>query len=904
MKKTPLLCRVSSIFAAIILLSFVQTLSGCGRNERTIFKEGVSGKKASSGSTYYVSPAGSNSNPGSMDDPWATPGYGSKRLKPGDTLVILGGRYVLSTYWEDMITPPSGTAQKWITITGEANNRAILAGRDNLYSAIEIGEKSYLDISNLEITSDSGANFRCGITGSEGPCSHVNLSNLYIHHIDEEAMNFGDIEHASVEKCVMSFCGFGCMGGPSGTKGGWRNVVVDRCTLSYSGHYYQGTPGPGPYDRPDGFGIENSDGPIEIKNSTSEHNRGDGLDSKASKTYIHECIVANNSCDGVKLWGSNSRVENTLIYGTGDGVGGASPWAGMVIDSDNAGANFKIINVTIHDNPAREAYPLYAQYENSTPVEILVRNTIVANGHGVPYFGSSVKLTADHNIFWRPGDSSEQLEANGRTYSAADLKAGVLGEGNLSRDPLFLKPAWGSEGDYHVRVGSPSIDGGSSLDAPSIDLDGNRRPCGAEIDIGAYEWSQSNHVDRKRTWGHGSIGATTAEKEWYFAEGSTAGGFETWLLIQNPGEDEACVNIKYITPEGPCKGPEITIAPHRRKTVNVSETLKDTWEVSTLITSDRGVIAERSMYWENRCAAHNTIGISSPEKKWYLDEGSTAGGFETWILLMNPGNDDSKIEISYLTDNGRMEGQGLVMKAETRKSINVTAAVKDTWSVSTVVSSNNDIVCERATYWEGRIGGHCSAGSNNPSCRCYIAEGSTGGEFETWILVQNPGMDEAHVTLSYLTDTASVKGPSFTLPAERRVSINVADKVPGAWSVSTVLMSDSPVVAERSMYWNNRREGHSSVGADAPSNLWYLAEGSTGHGFETWVIVQNPTSDDAFVVLTYLTDSEVVQGPTFLLEAHSRTTVNVGGTTSGSWSVSTMVDSNKPVVVERSMYGF
>jgi len=75
------------------------------------------------GNVYYVSPKGSNSNPGTLEKPWATPGYVSKQLKPGDTLIILDGKYVLSEYYEDMITPPSGTVDKWITIKGEAGKR-------------------------------------------------------------------------------------------------------------------------------------------------------------------------------------------------------------------------------------------------------------------------------------------------------------------------------------------------------------------------------------------------------------------------------------------------------------------------------------------------------------------------------------------------------------------------------------------------------------------------------------------------------------------------------------------------------------------------------------------------------------------------------------------------------------
>jgi hypothetical protein len=35
-----------------------------------------------------------------------------------------------------------------------------------------------------------------------------------------------------------------------------------------------------------------------------------------------------------------------------------------------------------------------------------------------------------------------------------------------------------------------------------------------------------------------------------FAEGRTQSGFETWILIQNPNDSPANVNMTYLTPTG------------------------------------------------------------------------------------------------------------------------------------------------------------------------------------------------------------------------------------------------------------------------------------------------------------------------------------------------------------------
>jgi hypothetical protein len=435
--------------------------------------------------TYYVSPSGDDDWPGTSAKPWRSPGQASRRLEGGDTLVLLRGRYVLSRFWDDMITPPSGSAAAPTRIVGEAGHRPVLAGRENLYAAVDVSGASYVTLENLEIASDAGALFRGGVEAAGEPADHLVLRDLFIHHIDEMALDIGDVDHLLVERCRFSHCGFGCIGGPAGRHGGNRAVVIRECYLGYSGHYYQGESVLGPYDRPDGFGIEPSDGPVLIEDTVAEHNRGDGLDSKAAATTIRRCVVANNNCDGVKLW-AGGRLENTLIYGMGDGVGGPSPWAGIVMGGE-PGAHFEIVNVTVHDDPSRHAYPVYMQYGEPEPMSVLIRNTVVANGHGVVYLGDAVTASVDHCDFFRPG-ADVQVYANGRDYTAEQLRAGALGAGVISAAPCFAGPAWGADGDFRPLAGSPLIDAGTAAGAPALDLAGGARPAGAAVDIGAYEY--------------------------------------------------------------------------------------------------------------------------------------------------------------------------------------------------------------------------------------------------------------------------------------------------------------------------------------------------------------------------------------------------------------------------------
>jgi hypothetical protein len=381
-------------------------------------------------------------------------------------------------------------------VTATWPERPVLAGRDDLMAAIVLDGTSYVRIENLEISQDDQVprnrrRFREGVHLMDKPGRHIALVGLVGHHIDDMGMNLQDVEHLLISNCRLEYCGGGAVGGPAGTHGGWRNVLIRQCEFSYSGHYYQGGDGSKrPCDRPDGFGIEPSTGPVEIAQTNVRHNRGDGLDSKAAHTYIHDCIVANNSCDGIKLWGTGSRVENCLVYGTGDGEPGPSSWSGIVIHNEEQDdAQFELVNITLHEHPQHENYQMYVQYGIPRSLRLVVRNCIFGGGYGAVYFGETVRLTAEHNLFIRANGESP-VHVGERECSAAEIEDGALGAGNLCRDPKFRPPAWGREGDYHLQPGSPCIDSGTSQRAPAADLDRTRRPCGRAVDMGCYEFKQ------------------------------------------------------------------------------------------------------------------------------------------------------------------------------------------------------------------------------------------------------------------------------------------------------------------------------------------------------------------------------------------------------------------------------
>jgi uncharacterized phage protein gp47/JayE len=110
-----------------------------------------------------------------------------------------------------------------------------------------------------------------------------------------------------------------------------------------------------------------------------------------------------------------------------------------------------------------------------------------------------------------------------------------------------------------------------------------------------------------KTWAHDSIGVTTAEKSWYLAEGATAGSFDTWVLVMNPGEERAHVRLTFLTDSGPVPGPEYDLDPGKRHSFHLDEHVTS-YDVSTLVSSDKPICAERAMYNDSKTWAHDSVG--------------------------------------------------------------------------------------------------------------------------------------------------------------------------------------------------------------------------------------------------------------------------------------------------------
>jgi hypothetical protein len=407
----------------------------------------------------------------------------------------------------------------------------------------------------------------------------------------------------------------------------------------------------------------------------------------------------------------------------------------------------------------------------------------------------------------------------------------------------------------------------------------------------------------------------TTSPTWYLAEGSTAWGFSTDIAIANPNSQPVTARVTYLTSGGAVRRPDIRMAPMSRVTINPANDGLASADFSTQVQclEGRTIAVDRTMFWKGPTAAagegHSSIGVSEPATSWYLPEGSSAWGFECWLLIMNPGSQDTDCAVTYM-----IEGQGpktvhKTVRAHTRASFNMRDDIGQA-DASIMVNSAAGVVPERSMYRNDRREGHDSVGAEAPADDFYLAEGSTAWGFRTYVLVQNPNAEAATVALTYQTPNGPVKQPPFTMAPRSRKTVFVNEVVNGT-DLSTHVHGSLPIVAERSMYWDSGRGEacHDSIGVPGPGPAFYLADGRSGSNggrdYETWTLVQNPNGSPVQISVTYMT-ADGTANKTFAdtIPANSRRSYNMADTISSGFAgiaVSSKT-AGSDIIVERAMY--
>jgi hypothetical protein len=396
---------------------------------------------------YWVKNGGDDGASGtSVAQAWATLPHAADRVGPGDTVHVLDGSY------QGFYLTTSGTAAAPITFRAEGSAVQITADNPTTPDGI-----------NLE-----GA-------------SHVVIDGFVVNNRTR----------TGVRAVTASF------------------VTVRNCTLGFNGHWGILT------GFVDDFLAEGN----EAHHSQLEH--GIYVSNSCARPVVRGNVVHDNHANGLHFNGDASEggtgriddalVEDNVIYGNGAGGG-----SGINMDGSVGGV---IRNNLLYDNHA-SGVSLYRIDASTGSTGNLVENNTIVNAADARWCvnintGSTGNVVRNNILYnLHPSHGAITVDASSRSGLVSDYNA-VIDRFSVDGGSHVLDLAgWQALGydahsfvttpavnfvapgsDFHLLPTSPAVDAGTSAGAPPTDLDGNARPVGAGIDIGAYEVQLSHCGD-------------------------------------------------------------------------------------------------------------------------------------------------------------------------------------------------------------------------------------------------------------------------------------------------------------------------------------------------------------------------------------------------------------------------
>lgn len=397
--------------------------------------------------------------------------------------------------------------------------------------------------------------------------------------------------------------------------------------------------------------------------------------------------------------------------------------------------------------------------------------------------------------------------------------------------------------------------------------------------------------------GSNSIGSTQTSANWYFPDINTT-KYNVYLVIHNPTPSSASVQVNYLR-QGQAPVLEAYVLPPgrpKRIHVNSNPQLANS-DMAAIVTSDVGVIAEKSFSWAGTMRGNSvsvmggsgTTGAPKALTQWYLAEGSTAG-WKLWYVVMNPSSSQTaNVIFNYLLEGAAPVSQTFTLAPLQKRNFFVNSILPfanvSLWATSTI-----PIAVERIMHWNANpggeevenMGGHASMGVEQLQNIWYLAEGSTAG-WSMWVLLMNPQNIAVPVTVTWLREGAAPIVESYNLAPNSRKTIEVR-RVPGLEFANVSVKVESttlPILVERAMYWDSQMsfgkiyntDGHNSPGVNNPATTWYTT--ATSKSYRTWVLFMNPTNQTATVTLRLKNEDGRYMVRQYSLAPNSRRTVQL-----------------------------
>lgn len=385
--------------------------------------------------------------------------------------------------------------------------------------------------------------------------------------------------------------------------------------------------------------------------------------------------------------------------------------------------------------------------------------------------------------------------------------------------------------------------------------------------------------------------------EWFLARGLASTATDEWILLTNPDGTRVSVTAELYRGSGRIARRTLRVAGLSRASL-LADSVVSAGALWTRISADGSILVERAIYFGHD--GDDSTGLDVLSRQWYVPAGNQEEGFTTTLTLLNPGSARLTATVTVYASSGPVSEAAVALAPRTRLDLPVCDLYTGTTPVGVRVTATGLLAVEQEVRFGGGEAGYALAGTPVLSRHWTFAGVETAGSALTVLALLNPYTAPVTLTLTLMSEDGTMLRRQHTVqPGAQRLNLNaLLPELALAAEVETSL----PIAAARVTYFDDRQSAQSSLGAVRPARRWYLPEGSTGEPFEAWLLVANPNDVPATVVVTFLGGAGILGEARYTMPAHARLTVPLNEVLPDVGGFSTVVVSDWPVVVERSMW--